>query len=254
MQINIKLLKEEALLTLKKNPQNLFEQISSHPNDSCWLKTYLGFEPYEIKMYKIEDFELRSSENYEEVALENGITLFEHLRHLPRYILCDFRFWLWITFEKAYKQAISASPLTPSIVNTSWIPSSGSRRDLLLGIVSRGYFRTEMTYDATAADPYTLTKYLASNTGELYRGLVYRNFSNVKEVTLGLIEAAMDAENASSACLSRESIRTVMKIASKMGSIMLIDNMDRKEVYDYLYPKMLKILSSPGQQTSLLTL
>lgn len=133
MEIDIKMMTEEAYRTLKKNYEEVYKMICDHPSDSSWLKDYLGFEPYEVKKYVIDDFELKIADDYKTVEFDNDIKLYETLNKLPKYILCNIRFWAWITFEKAYKQAIAAIPFKSSAIVKNWWLPGNSRRDLMLG-------------------------------------------------------------------------------------------------------------------------
>ena len=54
MQINIKIMSEEAYKTLQKNYKEVTQMIINHPSDCSWLNEYLGFEPFEEKKYVIE--------------------------------------------------------------------------------------------------------------------------------------------------------------------------------------------------------
>lgn len=49
MEINVKMMSEEAYRTLQKDCEGILKMINDHPTDSSWLKNYLGFEPYEVK-------------------------------------------------------------------------------------------------------------------------------------------------------------------------------------------------------------
>lgn len=255
--INIKMMKEEAFLTLKKNYKDVYENILKHPSDSSWLIDYLGFEPYEIKKYTIEDFELKNSDNYNEVSLDNGIILYDSLKNLPRYILCDNRFWAWITFEKAYKQAQQTTKLkNAEVVYVHWL-TSNSRRYLMLGVISRSYFKTEVSIDCNRDDKYELTKMLFNNSlgPEIYRAITYRNIGMLKQVSLSIIQCFNDINNEFGEIVcTREIIRSAMKDASKIGSVMLIDDMDYGEIYHIIYNKAKKrILNNNNNiiQTSL---
>ena len=84
MGINIKLMSEVAYLTLQKNPLDVYHGILNHSEDGSWIKEYLGFEPYEEKEYRIEDFQLQDKKNNNEAMLDNSIILYEHLKDLPR--------------------------------------------------------------------------------------------------------------------------------------------------------------------------
>ena len=240
--INIKMMTEEAYATLQKNYKDVYEQIKNHPSDSTWLEGYLGFNPYETKKYLIEDFELKDSEEYSEVAFENGIVLYEHLKDLPRYIVCNCRFWAWVTFDKAYKQAQHAMKLsTATTLKNGWL-GTNARRSLMLFAISQSYFRIETSVDETKENKYELSKYLFDDA-EVYRGIAYRNIGMLQNVNTALIQAVVDAKEKFGFEPDREAVRLLMKDASRIGSVMLIDNMSKDEIYEILYKKLGKRLT-----------
>jgi hypothetical protein len=243
MKINVKCMTEEAYKTLQKNCKDVYQMILDHPSDCSWLKEYLGFEPFETKKYTIEDFELKSDENYQNIALENGVTIYESLHELPKYIICNIRFWAWITFKKAYKQAISSTKLTSSdIIKNWWVPGN-SRRELMLGVISRSYFRVDVSVDKSKPDKYELTKYLFTNL-EIYRNISYRNIGMLKNVTLALLKVEYEKSIESGITLTKLQNRELMKEASRVGSVMLIDVMSADEIADILRKKLKRIINS----------
>lgn len=239
MEINIKLMTEEAYKTLQKNIDDVYNEILKHPSDCTWLKDYLGFEPFEVKKYVINDLELKDDENYENVAFENSVELYEKLKDLPRYIICNNRFWEWITFEKAYKQAIHSIKFTKDILKNWWL-SGNSRRNLLLGVISRYYFYAEVTVDGSLTDKFEITKY-ALKHGEAYRNIAFRNIGMLKSVSLEYFRVQKDFTDKTGVVMNQFYCRELMKEASRMGSVMLIDLATNKEIYDYLYSKLEKI-------------
>ena len=239
MQINIKLMTEEAYKTLQKNIDEVYEQIIKHPSDCTWLKDYLGFEPFEEKKYVIEDLQLDDDSEYENVAFNNTIKLYNSLKELPRYILCNNRFWAWITFEKAYKQAIHSIKFTKDILKNWWL-SGNSRRDLLLGVISRFYFYAEVTYDNSIEDKFEITRY-ALKHGEAYRNIAYRNIGMLKSVSLEYFRVQKDFTENTGIQMTQYYCRELMKEASRMGSVMFLDLATNEEIYNYLYSKLLKI-------------
>ncbi|MCM1130684.1 MAG: DUF6339 family protein [Roseburia sp.] len=239
MEINIKFMKEAAYITLQKNPEEVYNQILKHPKDSLWIREYLGFDPYENKEYSIEDFSLTASSSAE-MVFQNSITLYEHLSYLPRYILCNPRFWAWITFEKAYEVAQTTSDLSsPSLISSLWLIAN-SRRSLMLGAVSRFFFMVQISVDATKKDKYELTKYLLTNV-ETYRNFCYRNMGMLKNVTLAVIRAQKDICERLNIALTNKQSAEMVKETSKIGSVMLVDVMRQEEIYEIIYPKFLKI-------------
>lgn len=242
METNIKFMKEAAYITLQKNPEEVYNQILNNPTDSSWIREYLGFDPYEIKEYSIEDFHLNPS-NDNRTVFENSVILYEHLNHLPRYILCNPRFWAWITFEKAFEVAQSASNLTSSsLISSIWLIAN-SRRSLMLGAISRFFFMVQISVDETKKDKYELTKYLLTNA-ETYRNLCYRNMGMLKNVTLAVIRAQKDICERLNITLVNKQSAEMVKETSKIGSVMLIDVMTQEEIYEIIFPKFLKIAVS----------
>mgnify|MGYP000009366175 FL=1 len=239
MEIDIKMMTEEAYRTLKKNYEEVYKMICDHPSDSSWLKDYLGFEPYEVKKYVIDDFELKIADDYKTVEFDNDIKLYETLNKLPKYILCNIRFWAWITFEKAYKQAIAAVPFKSSAIVKNWWLPGNSRRDLMLGVISRGYFKVDVSIDENSKDKYELTRYIMTNS-EAYRNIVFRNIGMIKNVCLGILQVEKDIEENYNYSITVDRAREVMKDASRIGSVMHIDTLSKEEIYDILLGKILK--------------
>lgn len=237
MQINVKVMSEEAYKTLQRNYKDVYKEILKHPSDCTWLKDYLGFEPFEEKKYVIDDFTMKYSENYSEVAFDNAVVLYNALCNLPRYILCNNRFWAWVLFEKFYKQAQKAIPLTESVIRTRWLIDT-SRRNLMLGVVSRQYFKVEIVQGDEDQDN-KLAKFIIENHNP-YKNLTMRNIGMLKNVAIPYVKICKESFEAGQT-LHDEFCSSLMKEASRLGSVMLIDMVSEDYIYSYLKSKLNKI-------------
>ena len=241
MEINIKMMTEEAYRTLQKDCDGVLKMIINHPSDSSWLKDYLGFEPYEVKKYVIDDFELKIADDYNDVALENAIMLYEKLKKLPKYILCNNRFWAWINMEKAYRQAqIATKQFNSQILKNLWFMGN-SRRDIMLGVMSRYFNMINVSIDESLENKYELSKYLLT-TAETYRGFCYRNLGMIKNVTLGILQAEKDYVDITGVQILKKPSAQIVKYASRVGSVMLLDVLSKEEMRAAIYPKIDKIV------------
>lgn len=241
MEINIKMMTEEAYRTLQKDCDGVLKMIINHPSDSSWLKDYLGFEPYEVKKYVIDDFELKFADDYNDVALENAIILYEKLNKLPKYILCNNRFWAWVNMEKAYRQAqIATKQFNSQILKNLWFMGN-SRRDIMLGVMSRYFNMIDVSIDDTLENKYELSKYLLT-TAETYRGFCYRNLGMIKNVTLGILQAEKDYVDTTGVQILKKPSAQIVKYASRVGSVMLLDVLSKEEMRAAIYPKIDKIV------------
>ena len=241
MKINIKVLTNEAFESIRKNSAIIFENIKKYPNDNFWIETVLGENIYETKNYLIDDFELKYSKNYSDVEYENGIILYEHLHNLPRYILCDNKFWGWIILEKAYKQSQIAMNFTESVVKNFWFEKT-SRRSVMLNVMGRQYFKVELSIDEELVkDKYLLTKYLFTNHS-IYKNFSYRNNCMLNNVTKAILRTQYYFSNVYNIKYNDILASAFVKAVSRLGSVKLIDVMTVDEIYRYLCKQMEPII------------
>ena len=240
MEINVKLMTEEAYRTLQKDLNGLLKMIKDHPSDSSWLKDYLGFEPYETKKYVIEDFTLKCADNYDLVVFDNAVILYEALYRLPKYILCNNRFWAWINMEKAYKQAqMATKDFSIQTLQNLWFMAS-SRRNIMLGVMSRYFYMINVSIDESRKDKYELSRTIFNNP-ETYRGFCYRSLGMIKSVTLGVLHAENDFECLTRIPINKKAGAQIVKKASRAGSVMLLDMVNEQEISNYIFPYILEI-------------
>ena len=240
MEINVCLMTEEAYKTLQKNYKDVYQMILNNPNDSSWLNEFLGFDPYIETKYVINDFTLYNDTNYDDVAFDNALILYEMFKELPRYILCNNRFWAWVLFTKFYKQAPKAVEFTENTIKTRWLVGT-SRRNLMLGVVSRNFFKVEVSIDDTKQEnsKYDLVRFLFANHTP-YKNIVMRNIGMLKNVVIPYLKICKDAQENHNISLTDDFCSNLMKEASKIGSVMLIDVIKEEEIYKILYKKVEK--------------
>lgn len=251
--INISFMNEKLLDTLYSNPKKIVEYINENPYDSRWLKEILDETPFEQRKQKIIDFDLKLANDgkYKNVELENAISLYEHIKDLPRYILVDKRFWLWLEFEKFYRVALQAMPLTTETrLENSWLFKEG-KRGIWRNTFARGFFWVEFTIDESRKDIYELTKFVFEKT-ERIRNLTFDN--KYRNVVLNTIRAEKDiydkyiADPIYKETMERceKGIETyniytfIRKSLSLYGSARILDFMDDKDLYDVIYEKLEK--------------
>lgn len=241
-EINIKYLANDVLDTLKANVKDIPQKIIDNPYDTEWLNDYAEKDIYVTKKYKIEDFNLDipTSADDKDIDIKNSITLYEHLKKLPNYVLSDERFWLWLMFEKAYRVCQILMPIKSadsSVFKDHWLFSSGNRRGLFFGALSRCYYRVSMTVDETLTDPYELTKFVI-NFPERFRVYSWRSISSQKHVLLGVLKAEKEIVEKYGEQNEVGKIYTELaKDLSKLGSVKLIDVMEEEEIKEYIYNK-----------------
>lgn len=244
-KINVKLMTEGTYATLKKNVDSYEHYFHENPDNGEWINTITSEPVFETKKFMIEDFELKvpNVANDKVIDLENAITLYEHLKELPGYILSEPRFWLWIMFEKFYKTSLkSMENIDKTSLKHQWLFVDGLRRGLFFGILSRLYYRVELTYDSDSKeDPYYLTRYVMESPSR-FREITWRTISNQKFVVKAMLKAEIRVNSEIDFDESSKLFSALAKEICKLGSIKLIDAMDEKELEDYIYLRYKKLV------------
>lgn len=256
--INVMYVTDQLLENLRENAAEVGELIKSH-SDTLWLKKYASGQMFEEKKFTIPDFKLHLSEdgNYDKVDYKNCITLYEALNKLPRYVLTNENFWVWLELTSCYEVCRQAMPIkSKSTFKDHWLFSGGNRRGIFFGVLSRCYFRVELTVDDSLPDKYELTKFVCEKI-ERFRTLTWRSISSEKHVVLGVIKAEKDLydeynKDAATAEMFRkaeagkngENLYTEFsKQLSLFGSVRLLDALSEEDIYEFSKQKMVELIN-----------
>lgn len=239
-KINIKLMSAAAYTTLKKNIERYITYFQENPDSGEWIYDVIKEKVFEIKKFQIEDFSLLVPKDpYDRnTDLKNAKILYNNLKQLPGYILSEPRFWLWIMFEKGYKTAIKAmEKVDVSSFKHQWLFVDGYRRGLFFGILSRLYFRVELSYDKdNVENPFHLSEFVMENPLR-FREITWRTISNHKFVIRAMLKAEIRVNSELDFEEKGQYFSKLAKEISRLGSIKLIDVMDEEYLEEVLYEK-----------------
>lgn len=251
-KINISFITEDALETLYKNSNEVAEYLMKEKNNADWLKLIYNGELFEEKKYKIDDINLLTDENYDNVDYENSIMIYEALKDLPRYILTDERFWCWFNFTIGYKVALQAMKVnSKTTFEDHWLFKQGKRRGIFFNVLARCFFRVELSVDEEQKDKYCLTRFVIENP-ERFRTLSWRTNSSEKNIVLGTLKAEKDLVEKYKGIIDVDKIKyndgkgtiysEITKRLSLYGSVRLIDAALQEDIYNYVYVQMEKMI------------
>lgn len=242
-EINIKLLTEENLQHMKKNIDRITNLISKNESND-WIHTEFSKPIFSIKTIRIEDFELKENPDSKdkEIDKQNSISLYEHLKSVPRYILTDEKFWLWLYLEKFYSVTRSIMPVTSkSTVSDHWMFKQGQKRGLMFGALSRCYFRIELTIDDKYPDKYMLSKWVIENPYR-FRELSWRAFSSNATIVRNILLGEYQVIEIDGKKEDNDVYPQIAKYVSQLGSVRLLDLIDSKDMSSMIYNKMIELL------------
>lgn len=241
--INIKMMSDNALAYLKKNIDRVTEKIKAN-EDNSWIQAEFPEPMFIEKKFEIKDFDLidNPESKDKDIDFKNSVTLYEALKGLPRYVLCDERFWLWLHFEKFYPQVKSMMTIKSSTtVRQHWAFKGGNRRGLMFGVLSRMFFRAALSADETLPDKYELTKWVIENN-ERFRNLTWRSYSSETHIVRGALKGEKRALMDSKLPENTSIYPIIGKYVSQIGSVRLLDAISETDIENFVYNKALSLL------------
>ena len=246
-KINIKILSEDALVYLKENAESIAKKIAEN-EDNSWIKNTIpqSIPLFVEKKLQIEDFDLLDNPESTDknIDFQNSVKIYESLKELPRYILCDQRFWLWLHMDKFYKTVRNMMKIRgKSTFTDHWLQSGGARRGLMFGVLSRCYFRIDLTVDECKADKYELTKWVIENP-ERYRNLTWRSFSSEEHLVRGVLKGEKKAIDENPKKEANNIYPEIAKYVSIIGSVRLLDCISEEDIEKMIYDKMIEYINS----------
>lgn len=242
--IRIKMLSENALAHMKKNIKNITELIQRNETNK-WINDEFPQPMFVEKKYQINDFILEDNLESKDksVDLNNSINIYNALKSLPRYVITDERFWLWLHFDKFY--SVVRSMMTVNGVSTitdHWMHKPGTRRGLMFGVLSRLYFRVALSIDENNENKYYLTKWVIDNP-ERFRNLTWRSFSSQEHLVRGVLKGEKAAVDENPSKEKNSIYPEIAKYVSIIGSVRLLDVISEDDMTDMIYQKMKELLN-----------
>ena len=243
-KIHIKMLSEDALIYLKKNSELVAKSVSENVSNEWIYKTFP--QPMFVeKKFEIEDFSLEDNpdSNDKEIDFNNSVKIYENLNILPRYILSDERFWLWLHFDKFYSIVRKMMKINgKSTIENMWMHTQGTRRGLMFGVLSRCYYRVALSVDDSMPNKYELTKWVINNPLR-FRELTWRSFSSEEHLVRGALKGEKRAIDEKPELEKSEYYPIIGKFISSIGSVRLLDAISEEDISLMIYEKMIELMN-----------
>lgn len=235
---------DDAFKTLKTNITKYRQYFIDNPQDGSWINNIIEGNVFETKKYTIEDFELLIPTGPEdkETDLCNSIKLHETLKSLPPYVLAEPRFWLWLMFEKAYEVSLKLMETNEeSAFKHQWLFIDGERRGLFFGILSRCFYRVDLSYDENnKEDPYHLASFAIEEPGR-FREITWRAISNNRRIVRLMLKAEKKLLDDLGYEEKGAYYQELAKEITKFAGIKFVDVMSDEDIESFIYNKLKNI-------------
>ena len=242
--INVDILSDEKVMTLKSNIKEVQDNIFSSKNNE-WLKDFFKEEnPFIKSKLFVEDFELDTSnlEDPSETDFENAKRLFENLK-ITESQACDERLWMGLTFSKFYDYMLYRYGRTSNMIKNKWLFQQNTtfKFQIFRQGLSMLWWYAYLTYDKkNANNPYELTEFAFKHKDFLI-SIYSRTYCSSKNITLGLLRALRDFEKDGGNITLKSIYNGVVKYVSFLGGAYIIDIMTEDEIYEKCYNKLIEL-------------
>ncbi len=243
--IPVKMMSDDVLAYVEKNLEEVTSKIKENPTNK-WIYDDFGKAPFIKKKWEIPDFELKENPAGQDkkIDFENALAIYNALSSLPRYILCDERFWLWLEFEKFYPVARTLMPIdSKTTIKDHWMFGQGVRRGLMFGIFSRLYFRVALSIEEGKEDKYELTRWLFDNP-ERFRNMSWRSYSSEAHLVRGALRGEKRAIEETGGNENADLFTALAKYISLIGSVRLLDKISEEDMEAMVYNKAVELLKA----------
>lgn len=178
-----------AIEYIRKYYQDIFNNTDGK-NLSTYLESILGLDYKEKSQFlnpKI-DFIMTKGINPKDTDYENAKLVYENFKNLTESQASDFRLWSGYAIEDEvynYLKYRWKNDARTILYRVSY--RDAGKRGLLYHGIARLWWLSYLTYDDSKSDKYELTKFTFEYP-HIMEKMIYRNFSNSKNVRHGIIE------------------------------------------------------------------
>lgn len=250
--INLEILSEEKILTLKNNKNEVREQMIESI-DNSWLKDFFkDANPFNKSKVFYSEFKLVLSDEKDDCAqadLQNAILLHKNL-NLNESQACDERVWISLCFGYFYNYMQSRwNVKRKTNLEEHWFIPHGQKRGLYFNGIARLYWFAKLSYDDNLDDPYELTRFCFSNDLGMLSQMIYRGYSNSKVVRMAILKAIKCFVDDGGE-YNRNLLYKILKYVSFLGGAYILDSFSEQELKEKIYLKLIDffIEENPDQK------
>lgn len=172
--------------------------------------------------------------------IKNVKLIYNVFKHLNETQASDERLWVGLALSEGYEYMKYRWGIdNETKIKYRWLYHTHGKRALFYQGISRLWWYGYLSYDDSRLNPYELTEFAFGNQ-EIIEGLMFRSYSNSRNVSLAILSALFHFEQ-DGGVVNRSLIRELYKDISFLGGISIIDAYERKELEDLVYVKMFEL-------------
>ena len=235
--MKLKYINDESLQILKNNQKSILNSISKNPTKD-WIKDYLGVDCFPTSKITVNDFTLFTDEAKPlNTDIKNIKIIFDTFKNLNETQAADERLWVGLALNDCYDYMIYRWGIdSESKMKYRWVFHTRGKRGMFYHGIARLWWYGHVSYDSSRDNPYELTEFGMQNI-EILEGLIFRNYSNSREISLAILSALKDFHS-DGGILTRDVLRPLYIYVSLLGGVSILDAFSKEELHDLVYKKL----------------
>lgn len=227
--MRLRFLPDDKLDELKANVERNMELYTSWPQG--WVQEYFGEDPFVESRIHYDPFEFYMDEDDPvKTDLENVKRFYSALKHMSESDAADEGLWSGLAHDQFSAYLRYRWPINkPGDIKNHYFFGYSQRRSLERHGLARLWWIGWLTYDDRRSDCFELTPYLLRDT-DFVSGLMGRNFSSNKVVTLGILGEIQAFEQETGQSVRRDATRDLLQYLNLIGGTYLLDAFDEQEI------------------------
>lgn len=243
---NLRVFTDKGLDFIHQNMTDFFEVLKNSKDNTAWIKDFCKKDPTTSSPYNFDFAFETNSLNPNEGELHNAINLYELFKtnKIGNAIIYNEKFAAGFLLTFGYDYFFWASDLAAETrVSATFFfdHRKGLRQALARNLLTRLYKVVEMTVDESLDDKYELTKFVFDNPA-LRRIVYYPNMDGEKSSRTFIRAIKRLKDEKPELQISMKLFEKARLQFSAYSHINMIECMDEKDVENYLYQELSRLI------------
>jgi len=234
--MNLKFMREEALLYFKENLQYNYKNYLLDSPD--WINERFENSLEESRIL-VSDFALDIGQEELSIGDCNNVKImYTNLKHLSNTQAADERLWAGLSHSMfwkylQYRTKINEEKITENKILFSYFFKRGGKRILIMNPLSRLWWVGRQIYDpSNEENPFYALEYLKRDFSTKVLNIFSYNYTNNPKITRAVLVALAELEKENDIIIYRNHYLKIFKYLNILGGSIILDSLTQEEIID----------------------
>lgn len=219
--------------------------IDKYERPEPWVTSFFESEWEQSSGINIPDVELRLPNGNDSYDLENTKRLYTALEGLTPAQAADERLWVHLAHTRFWdymvrRWPVAGKPNQPVFISERYFFMRNRSRAIFRHGIARLWWYGHVSFDARRDDSFELTRQLLA-TLDVTQSIVERSVSNVRALTLQILDELHERDDAGQPFTKRGQFRELMRYFNAVSGVTVLDTLADQEIRSMIRQKIEEI-------------